>query len=70
MNININNNIIISKVENVKYLWVVLDDKLSWNSHIVQVNKQISYFNLSGGVALIVWFTTNGMCAKNKNSYA
>ena len=26
--------------------------------------------NLSGGVALIVWFTTNGMCAKNKNIYA
>ena len=24
--------------------------------------------NLSGGVALIVWFTTNGMCAKNKNT--
>jgi len=24
-------------------------------------------WNLSGGVALIVWFTTNGMCAKNKN---
>jgi len=24
--------------------------------------------NLSGGVALIVWFTTNGMCAKNKIS--
>ena len=23
--------------------------------------------NLSGGVALIVWFTTNGMCAKNTN---
>ena len=23
--------------------------------------------NLSGGVALIVWFTTNGLCAKNKN---
>jgi len=23
--------------------------------------------NLTGGVALIVWFTTNGMCAKNKN---
>ena len=23
--------------------------------------------NLSGGAALIVWFTTNGMCAKNKN---
>jgi len=26
--------------------------------------------NLSGGVALIVWFTMNGMCAKNKNIYA
>jgi len=25
--------------------------------------------NLSGGVALIVWFTTNGMCAKNKNIF-
>ena len=25
--------------------------------------------NLSGGVALIVWFTTNGMCAKNENIY-
>jgi len=26
--------------------------------------------NPSGGVALIVWFTTNRMCAKNKNMYA
>ena len=26
--------------------------------------------SLSSGVALIVWFTTNGMCAKNKNIYA
>ena len=25
--------------------------------------------NLSGGVALIVWFTTNEMCVKNKNMY-
>jgi len=25
--------------------------------------------NLSGGVALIVCFTTNGMCAKNNNIY-
>ena len=25
--------------------------------------------NLSSGVALIVWFTTNGMCAKNNNTY-
>jgi len=27
------------------------------------------YCNLSGGVALNVWFTTNGMCAKNNNIY-
>ena len=27
------------------------------------------YCNLSGGVALNVWFTTNGMCAKNNNTY-
>ena len=26
--------------------------------------------NLSGGVALDAWFTTNGMCAKNNNIYA
>jgi len=26
--------------------------------------------NISGGVALNVWFTTNGMCAKNSNIYA
>jgi len=26
--------------------------------------------NLPGGVVLIVWFTTNGMCSKNKNTYA
>jgi len=25
----------------------------------------LHYCNLSGGVALIVWFTTNGMCVKN-----
>ena len=25
--------------------------------------------NLSGGIALNVWFTTNGMCAKNNNMY-
>ena len=25
--------------------------------------------NLSGGIALIVWFTTNGVCRKNKNIY-
>jgi len=33
------NNHIISKVENVKYLGVVSDNKLSWNSHIAQVKK-------------------------------
>ena len=26
--------------------------------------------NLSAGVALVVWFTTNGMCAKNNNTHA
>jgi len=35
---NINNHII-SKVENVKYLEVVLDNKISWNSHNTQVKK-------------------------------
>jgi len=33
-------------------------------------NKLFYCCNLSGGVALIVCFTTNGMCAKNKNIYA
>ena len=28
--------------------------------------QSIPCCNLSGGVALIVWFTTNGMCVKNK----
>jgi len=41
MNISINNHII-SKVDNLKYLGVVLDNKLTWNSHIAQVKKQIS----------------------------
>ena len=40
MNISINNHII-SKVDNLKYLGVVLDNKLTWNSHIAQVKKQI-----------------------------
>ena len=41
MNISIKNHII-SKVDNLKYLGVVLDNKLTWNSHIAQVKKQIS----------------------------
>jgi len=41
MNISINNHII-SKVDNLKYLGVLLDNKLTWNSHIAQVKKQIS----------------------------
>jgi len=40
MNISINNHII-SKVDNLKYLEVVLDNKLTWDSHIAQVKKQI-----------------------------
>jgi len=35
-NISINNHII-SKVDNLKYLGVVLDNKLTCNSHIAQV---------------------------------
>jgi len=41
MNISINNHII-SKVDNLKYLGVLLDNKLTWKSHIAQVKKQIS----------------------------
>ena len=41
MNISIKNHII-SKVNNLRYLEVVLDNKLTWNSHIAQVKKQIS----------------------------
>ena len=32
---------------------------------VVRCKKEGCYCNLSGGVALIVWFTTNGMCVKN-----
>ena len=38
---NIDNHII-SKVDNAEYLGVVLDNKLTWNSRIAQVKKQIS----------------------------
>ena len=41
MNISINNHII-SNVDNLEYLGVILDNKLTWNSHIAQVRKQIS----------------------------
>jgi len=37
ININIR---IISKVDNVRNLGVVLDNKLCWNSHIAQVKKK------------------------------
>ena len=40
--------------KNVRSVWFV-------------VKRRGYYCNLSGGVALIVWFTTNGMCAKNIN---
>ena len=36
-----------------------------WNSIGVGFWKCYYCCNLSGGVALIVWFTTNGMCVKN-----
>jgi len=41
MYISINNHII-SNVDNLKYLGVVLDNKLTWNTHIAHVKKQIS----------------------------
>jgi len=40
--------------KNVRSVWFV-------------VKKRGCCCNLSGGVALIVWFTTNEMCAMNKN---
>ena len=40
--------------KNVRSVWFV-------------VKRRGCCYNLSGSVALIVWFTTNGMCAKNKN---
>ena len=36
---------------------------------IGKVYNNIACCNLSGGVALNVWFTTNGMCAKNNDIY-
>ena len=39
--------------------------KICWSGNCSVVLRQCC--NLSGGVALIVWFTTNGLCAKNKN---
>ena len=46
-------------------------DRLSVSPFPTASRLNVNYCcNLSGGVALIVWFTTNGMCAKNKNIYA
>jgi len=38
MNTDISSHVV-SKVEIVKYMGVVLDNKLSWSSHIAQVKK-------------------------------
>ena len=46
-----------SHKKNVRSVWFV-------------VKRRGCCCNLSGGVALTVWFTMNGMCAKNKNVYA
>ena len=43
--------------KNVRSVWFV-------------VKRRRCCCNLPGGVALIVWFTTNDMCATNKNIYA
>jgi len=42
--------------KNVRSVWFV-------------VKRRGCCWNLSGGVALIVWFTTNGMCVKNNTIY-
>ena len=43
ININIR---IISKVDNVRNLGVVLDNKLCWNWHIAQVKKKTNFQSL------------------------
>jgi len=47
-------------------------DEFSFDKHLDKLKKSkrsrfesVQCCNLSGGVALIVWFSTNGMCAKN-----
>ena len=36
------NNITISRVKNVKFLGVILDEKISWKDHINYISKKIS----------------------------
>ena len=36
------NNITISRVKNVKFLGVILDEKMSWKDHINYISKKIS----------------------------
>jgi len=54
------------------------DVEVVLSSAFTQKNVRLVWFivkrrgcccNLSGGVALIVWFTMNGVCAKNKDIY-
>jgi len=44
-----------------------LHTKNVWSVRFV-VQRRGCCYNLSGGVALIVWFTTNGMCVKNNTT--
>jgi len=55
---------------NIAKLPTNITDKCGWLA--TELFRLFSKYccNLSGGVGLIVWFTTNGMCAKNKNIYA
>ena len=41
------------------------EDVLILPTFIFWISADIGCCNLFGGVALIVWFTTNGMCVKN-----
>ena len=45
-----------------------LHKKNMWSVRFV-VKRRWCCCNLSGGIALNVWFTTNGMCVKNNNIY-
>jgi len=57
---------------NKMVLWPGCEGRAEFSLHIKNVrsvwfvvNRRGCCCNLSGGVAFIVWFTTNGMCGKN-----
>jgi len=60
---------------NKMVLWPGCGGRAVWSLHKKNVRsvrfvvKRRCCCNISGGVTLNVWFTTNGMCAKNNNIY-